>query len=208
MNLGRRLKAIGACDAAIEWVGQRDLLTAWAECERADWMLWLCGHMADRKGWPSRQQIVEVVCDIAESVLPLFEERYPQDPRPRRAIGAARIWARAITPAAAGAACRADAPAWRAAAAAAGAIAAGDAWRAADAAAGAAGAPWRAAAGAAAADAAADAAAWRAAADAADAAWREARAAKQQEMCALVRERLKISGEVIVSSRRKETANV
>lgn len=32
--------------------------------------------------------------DCAEHVLPLFSEQYPQDNRPRRAIEAARAWAR------------------------------------------------------------------------------------------------------------------
>jgi hypothetical protein len=32
--------------------------------------------------------------DCAERVLPLFEEQYPDDDRPRRAIEAARAWAR------------------------------------------------------------------------------------------------------------------
>ncbi len=32
--------------------------------------------------------------DCAERVLPLFEEKYPKDDRPREAIGAARAWTR------------------------------------------------------------------------------------------------------------------
>jgi hypothetical protein len=32
--------------------------------------------------------------DCAEHVLPYFEEKYPKDARPRRAIEAARSWAR------------------------------------------------------------------------------------------------------------------
>jgi hypothetical protein len=34
-------------------------------------------------------------CDCAEAVLRLFEERYPEDDRPRKAIEAARAWVRA-----------------------------------------------------------------------------------------------------------------
>lgn len=45
-QLTKQLTAMGACKDAIEWVGERDLKTAWAECERADWMLWLAGNMA------------------------------------------------------------------------------------------------------------------------------------------------------------------
>lgn len=35
------LNRLGACAAAREWVGDRTLEQAWAECERPDWMLWL-----------------------------------------------------------------------------------------------------------------------------------------------------------------------
>ena len=67
--------------------------------------------------------------DCAEHVLPCFEEKYPNDRRPRKAIGAGRAWARGeIAPSearaaafAAHAAARdADQPAPRAAARAAG----------------------------------------------------------------------------------------
>jgi ribosomal protein S6 len=33
------LKSVKACVESIEWLGERDLATAWAECDRADWML-------------------------------------------------------------------------------------------------------------------------------------------------------------------------
>ena len=36
------------------------------------------------------------VADVAERVLPIFEERYPQDSRPRRGIEAARRYAREL----------------------------------------------------------------------------------------------------------------
>ena len=32
---------LGACAEAREWVGDRTLEQAWAECESPDWMLWL-----------------------------------------------------------------------------------------------------------------------------------------------------------------------
>ena len=35
------LERLGACADAREWVGDRTLDQAWAECERPDWMLWL-----------------------------------------------------------------------------------------------------------------------------------------------------------------------
>ena len=90
--LARKLKALGACKDAVDWVGEHDLATAWAKCERPDWMLWLCGKMAGNAGWAKKQQIVLLACDIAESVLPIFELKYPKDSRPRKAIEAARGW--------------------------------------------------------------------------------------------------------------------
>ena len=93
MTLKRQLKALGACTDAVEWVADRDLLTAWAECERGDWMLWLVGRMQGKEGWPNRQAIVLVACDCAELVLPIYEKRYPNDDRVRNCIAVTRQWA-------------------------------------------------------------------------------------------------------------------
>ena len=107
-----------------------------------------------------------IAADFAEHVLPLFEAEYPDDDRPRKAIDAARAYARGeITEEQLSAA-------WDAARAAAWAAAGAAAWDAAgDAAGAAAWAAARAAAGAAARDAA-RAAAGAAAGDAARAAER------------------------------------
>ena len=40
-----RLVEMNACPAAVEWVGERTLKQAWAECERGDWMLWFAAKM-------------------------------------------------------------------------------------------------------------------------------------------------------------------
>ena len=79
-----------ACPEAVEWVGKRDLATAWQDCERADWLLWLCGMMADKDGWPSCPQVVLAACACARRALrfvPAGEDR------PRLAIEAAEQWA-------------------------------------------------------------------------------------------------------------------
>ena len=108
-----------------------------------------------------------IAADIAESVLHLYEEKYPNDARPRLAIQASRDFAYGRISSAAG-------------------DAAGDAaWAAAEAAAGAARAAARAAAGAAAraaARAAAEDAAWAAVGAAAGA----ARAAEQKKQHAII----------------------
>ncbi|MGH2835407.1 MAG: putative immunity protein, partial [Solirubrobacteraceae bacterium] len=71
--------------------------------------------------WPTWQLFA---ADCAEAVLPLFEERFPNDDRPRKAIEAARLHARGELPAAEAA--EAAEAAWAAGAAGA----AGTAWAA------------------------------------------------------------------------------
>ena len=114
------LSRIGACKEAVEWVGERDLATAWRECDRADWMLWLLAKRAGNPHWPTRQQVVLAACACAETAL----HHVPADePRPRIAIKTARRWANGCATidegAAARAACAYDAAAYAAACAAA-----------------------------------------------------------------------------------------
>ncbi len=168
-ELQEALTKLNACSGAVEWVGDRDLATAWKECNRADWMLWLCGKMTGKKGWPTRQELVLAACDCAETVLPIFEKKYPNDKRPRTAIETARKWAEG----------KASIEEVRAAYA-----------DTANAAYAAANADDAAAYAANAADAAADAAAY-----ADDAAANAVRAKKLKEMAVLVRERLHIPKE-------------
>ena len=75
ISFASKLEAMGACGAAVEWVGGRDLSTAWAECEHPGWMLWLAGRMAGKDGWSDRRAIILVAADIAESVLHLVREQ-------------------------------------------------------------------------------------------------------------------------------------
>lgn len=57
------LRALGACADAIVWAEtQPDLATAWAECERGDWMLWLAGRCSGDPGSASRKQVVLAAC--------------------------------------------------------------------------------------------------------------------------------------------------
>lgn len=39
------LDRLRACESAKAWVGDRSLPTAWNECARADWMLWLAARL-------------------------------------------------------------------------------------------------------------------------------------------------------------------
>jgi len=192
ISLKRQLTLLRACNSAVEWAGDRDFATAWAECERADWMLWLCAKMIGKDGWPEKKQIVLCAADIAESVLPIFEEKYPNDSRPREAIEAARAWSNGKgtnAAAAAAAAAAADTYAAYAYAAAADAAYAAAAASAAYAAYAAAADTYAAYAYAAAADAAA-AAAYAAAAD------RAILVSKRKEIADLVRKRLTVPKEI------------
>jgi len=128
--------------------------TLWLKCERADWMIWALSKFYLLTDDLAR----EFACDCAEHTLHFFEDKYPEDKRPRLAIEASR---RTLTDKSAEALSAWDAAraaAWDAARAAAGDAA----WAAAGAAA------WDAARDAAwdAARAAAGAAAWDAARDA------------------------------------------
>jgi hypothetical protein len=86
-QLKRKLKLLGACSEALEWLGKRDLETAWKECERPRWMLWLAGEIVDRK------LLVKAACKCAELVLPIYEAKYPKDKRVRNCIAVTLKWA-------------------------------------------------------------------------------------------------------------------
>src|SRR5271157_4289852 len=94
-TLAEQLKAMGACEETVLWAKDyKTLRSAWAKCERADWMLWLCNKMEGKKGWPVRQDIVLVACDCAELVVPIYENKYPDDKRVRKCIEVTRKWAK------------------------------------------------------------------------------------------------------------------
>jgi len=122
-TLKEQLTKLGACPEAVKWVGDTTLQQAWQTCERTDWMLWLCGKMVDKPGWPTRQDLVLAACDCARTAL-----RYVPDgeTRPLAAIETAERWTRGeatiaeveAARAEAGAAREASAKAWASARAA------------------------------------------------------------------------------------------
>jgi hypothetical protein len=75
------------CAEAVVWCRtQPDAETAWAACERPDWLFWLLGRTG-----ADRRPLVLAACDCAEPALvhvPAGEDR------PRRAIETARAWTR------------------------------------------------------------------------------------------------------------------
>ena len=84
------LKSLGACGEARTWAKGKDFAEVWTTCERGDWLLWLCGSMIGKEGWPTHQQIVLAACDCAELALVHVKKG---EERPRIAIETARKWA-------------------------------------------------------------------------------------------------------------------
>ena len=77
------------CDDAIAAHGDQDIETAWATCERPDWMLWACERMAGKPGWPDQMALVRMYCAFARRTLHLV----PADKDSSRlAIEAAERW--------------------------------------------------------------------------------------------------------------------
>jgi hypothetical protein len=80
------LKSLGACCASLEWVGNRALETAWTECPRGDWLLWLAA-----KAGIDRKQLVMAACATAREALQFVPAG---ENRPRIAIETAEAWCR------------------------------------------------------------------------------------------------------------------
>ena len=60
-----------ACSAAVVWARtQPDAATAWAVCERGDWMLWIAGYYAGAPWSEARRPLVLAACECVEVWLP------------------------------------------------------------------------------------------------------------------------------------------
>ena len=80
------LVAIQACQLAVDWCRtQPDLATAWAACERADWMLWLAGRLSGPAGDPRRITLALACADCTDTV--------PQSPIGAECLRVLRAWA-------------------------------------------------------------------------------------------------------------------
>ena len=84
-------KKLCACEEAVHWLGDKSPAEAWRTCTRPDWMLWIMGKMADKPGWPTRQEVVLAACSCAATALKYVPKK---EKRPARAIRIARKWAR------------------------------------------------------------------------------------------------------------------
>lgn len=92
--LARALVKLEACHTAVAWARSKDRprgwRRAWDACPDGSWLLWLAGRLC-QPGDDLHRLVVLAVCDVAETTLvhvPAGETR------PRKAIEAARAWAR------------------------------------------------------------------------------------------------------------------
>ena len=86
------IRELEACPEAIKWLrGQPDVTTAWNNCERGDWMLWLVGKLSGQPGSEARKKLVLAACGCARLSLKYI----PADEvRPLKAIQTAESWGR------------------------------------------------------------------------------------------------------------------
>ena len=71
MRFTDKLRNLNACSAAVTWAEtQRGLSTAWKNCERGDWMLWLLGKKAGPIDSRSRKNLALCATEVAELALP------------------------------------------------------------------------------------------------------------------------------------------
>ena len=89
MKLATILSRLAACADARAWARDYpDLQTAWSQCKRSDWMIWLLARTTLDQDDP---RLRLMACDFAEAVLIYVPAG---EVRPRQAIEVARAFAR------------------------------------------------------------------------------------------------------------------
>src|ERR1035441_9472709 len=78
------------CDLSFAESCDFDWKKMWRTCERSDWLFWALNQTQIL----TKKQSVEIAIAYARHTLPIFEEKYPEDLRPRKAIEAAENWLR------------------------------------------------------------------------------------------------------------------
>ena len=93
MTFAQRLKKLGACDEAVQWVGTRTRAQAIRDCKRPEWMFWFLTRTCGERGSKAHCLVVRLAADCAAlQYVPKGEDR------PRLAIEAARAYAANPTP--------------------------------------------------------------------------------------------------------------
>ena len=72
---------LSACEEGRKWAKGKTLKKVWETLPKANLMMWLLGKMIDKPGWPTRNTVIGLACDCAETVLPIWEKHYPNDLR-------------------------------------------------------------------------------------------------------------------------------
>jgi hypothetical protein len=86
----KKLRSIGACDPGIEWFNNlelndpKEILSAADTVEKLEYCNWAIVRLLSKK------LRIDYAVFAAEQVLHIFEEKYPDDKRPREAIEAAK----------------------------------------------------------------------------------------------------------------------
>ena len=82
-----QLRALRACSEGLKFAEGFDSWQAcWDAIPRGDWSLWLLDKQAGPVDSESRRKVVGVCSAIAREVLPIFEQRRPDDKRVRNCI--------------------------------------------------------------------------------------------------------------------------
>jgi hypothetical protein len=90
----QKLINLKACSEAQEFAEKFDTLQqAWDACEIGSWMLWYLYRICGRVNTPGHRRFTACKCVCARLVLYIFEGKYPEDKRPRKAIAAAEQYA-------------------------------------------------------------------------------------------------------------------
>ncbi|MDQ5979154.1 MAG: hypothetical protein QG602_2128, partial [Verrucomicrobiota bacterium] len=91
------LTSISACPDGLAWAKTHDsFASAWAACERGDWMLWYAGRLCGEPGSDSRRPLTLAACECARLALPVWQNRFPNDLRVETAISTAERWAQRV----------------------------------------------------------------------------------------------------------------
>ena len=87
----QKLKKLGACEDAVIWASeQQSLDSAWQNCDRGDWMLWLAGKTAGPSGDTRRKKLVLAAVECAQLSISYVRAG---EKRPAKALRIARDWA-------------------------------------------------------------------------------------------------------------------
>ena len=86
-----KLERLHPCREALKWAQeQKNQKQAWNDCERGDWMLWLCGKLSGEPESHKRKKLVLTSCECARLAL----KHVPKgELRPIKTIETAEKWA-------------------------------------------------------------------------------------------------------------------